>query len=92
MELQLQRVVLTGTTKQVQFSQNAAIYLVKNFTSGDIYVSFNSNLVESKAIKIASGYAQECCINENAMWHKNCNCNSIYVKGTGEVEVQQVWY
>jgi hypothetical protein len=92
MELSLQRVTLTGGAKAVTFNTVCGKWLVKNFTTGDIYVSFDSNLVESKAVKIAAGHGQVIVINEYYDWNDALKSNTIYVKGTGEVEVQQLCY
>lgn len=92
MELSLQRITLTGSIKPVTFNNICGKWLIKNFTSSDIYVSFESNLVESKAVKIASGHGQVIVINEYYSWDDNLKSNTIYIKGTGEVEVQQLCY
>lgn len=92
MQLQLKRVTLTGTTQAVSFDTRCGKYLVKNFSSNDLYVSFDSNLVEANSIKIAAGNGQVCLINEHYDWSEEVKTNTIYVKGTGEIEVQQLCY
>ncbi len=92
MELSLQRITLTGAVKPVKFNTICCKWLIKNFSSGDIYVSFDSNLVESKAVKIASGHGQVIVINEYYNWDDDQKSDTIYIKGTGEVEVQQLCY
>ena len=92
MELQVKRINLTGAVKGVEFARACRKYLVKNFTNSDIYVSFESNLDETKAVKIAAGYAQAIVINENYAWSNEVLNKTIYIKGTGEVEVQQLCY
>lgn len=92
MELQVKRINLTGEVTGVEFARECRKYLVKNFTNSDIYVSYNSNLDETNSIKIAAGYAQVIVINENYAWSKEVLNKTIYIKGTGEVEVQQLCY
>lgn len=92
MKLNLKRVTLSGSTEAVTFDNICRKYLVKNFTSGDIYVSFDSNLVEDNSIKIAAGMGQVCLINEHYERSLAVRTNTIYIKGSGEVEVQQLCY
>ncbi len=92
MELSLKRITLTGAITPVTFNHKCGKWLVKNFSSADIYVSFESNLVESKAVRIASGHGQAIVINEYYDWNDDLKSNTIYIKGTGEVEVQQLCY
>lgn len=92
MQLNLKRVTLSGATAAVTFNNKCGKYLVKNFTSGNIYVSFDSNLVEANSIKIAAGMGQVCLINEYYDWSQEVKTNTIYIKGSGEVEVQQLCY
>ena len=90
--MQVKRITLTGATKEVAFDTLCGKWLVKNFTSGSIYVSYDANLVEANAIKIASGYGQVIVNNEYRDWDDKTKSNKIYIKGTGEVEVQQLCY
>lgn len=90
--LQVKRVTLIGITQAVEFDTVCGKWLVKNFTSGDIYVSLNEPLVEANAIKIASGYGQVITTNEHFAWSDDYKSKKIYVKGTGEIEVQQLCY
>ena len=92
MELSLQRITLTGGIKAVTFDTVCGKWLVKNFTTGDIYASFDSNVIENKSVRIASGHGQVIVINEYYDWNDNLKSKTIYLKGTGEVEVQQLCY
>lgn len=80
------RETLTGTEKAITFTASSSKYIVKNYTSSDIYVSFYTPFETNNAIKIASGMGQECVINERFY----PSTNVIYVLGTGEVEIQQL--
>lgn len=90
--LNVKRVTLIGVPQAVEFTTVCGKWLVKNFTSGDIYVAFNEDLVESAAVKIASGHGQVIVSNEYYDWNDEYKRNKIYIKGTGEVEVQQLCY
>lgn len=83
----VKRETLAGTSKAISFKVSSPKYLVKNFSSGDIYVSFYSPFETANSIRIASGMGQECVANERY----NPSTNVIYILGTGEVEVQQLW-
>lgn len=83
----VKRVTLTGSVKIVEFVNSSPKYLIKNFSEGDIYVSFYAPFTNNEAIKIASKFGQEVVANERF----NPATNVIYINGTGEVEVQQLW-
>lgn len=55
---QVQRVTLAGKATAVTFPYPSGKYLVKNFSSGDVYVSFESTVAPASSIKITSGYGQ----------------------------------
>lgn len=92
MKLNLKRVTLSGATTALTFNNKCGKYLVKNFTNSAIYVSFESELVEENSIKIAAGMGQVCLINEFYERSQAVKTNTIYIKGSGEVEVQQLCY
>lgn len=85
------RETLNGEIIKITFPSASGRWLVKNFSNNDIFVSFNENVDEATSIKIASNMYQICIINERngAGQEKR---DSIYIKGTGEVEVQQLWW
>lgn len=89
---QVQRVTLSGTATAVTFSYPSGKYLVKNYSSGDIYVSFESTCNPATSIRIVSGYGQVCEINERGGAAGQEKVKAIYLNGTGEVEVQQLWF
>jgi len=82
MKLNIIRKEISGK-EPFEFSLHKAEYIVKNFTSGDVYVSFEADAPDSESIKIPSMLGQLCTNVTN-------ESNTVYVKGTGEVEVQQV--
>ena len=88
---QVQTVTLTtGTPTEVTFEKWSGRYLVKNFSDGDIYVSFSADITNQ--IRIASGMGQVCIINERNGAQGQEKANSIFIEGNGDVEVQQLWY
>ena len=89
---QVQRVALSGTAAAVTFPNPSGKYLVKNYSSGDIYISFESTCNPATSIRIVSGYGQVCEINERGGAAGQEKAKTIYVNGTGEVEVQQLWF
>lgn len=88
----VQRVQLTGGVSSLEFATYGGQYLVKNFSYGDIYVSFEESVSEDTSIKIKSGYAQLCIINERDGANGQAKAKTVYIRGTGEVEVQQLWF
>lgn len=93
MKEQVKRVTLAGSTfEEVAFDTICGKYLVKNFTNGDIYVSFASDATTNNAIKIPKDYAQICIANEFVAKSDAFKSTKIYIKGTGEVEVQQLCF
>ena len=89
----VKRVALTGEAMTVTFSGSfSGQYLVKNFSQGDIYVSFGLPIDTQTSIKIPTMCGQRCVINENGGANGQVKVNSIYIQGSGEVEVQQLWF
>ena len=89
---QVKRVQLTGGVTALNFENYGGQYLVKNFSGGDIYVSFEETVSNDTSIKISNGFAQRCVINERDGMAGQSKANTIYLKGVGEVEVQQLWF
>ena len=92
MKQQVLRKTLTGGWTEFAFANNARRFFVKNFTAGNIFVSFENGTAENQSFKIANGVGEEVAISY-AEAGKNPFAyfvNKIYVKGTGEVEVQQI--
>lgn len=93
MKQQIKRITLSGSDFQtIEFDHSAGKYFVKNFSDGDIYVSFDENVTENEAIKIPANYYQIVIANEYFGSNNYYRSNKIYVKGTGEVEVQQLCF
>lgn len=90
MKQSVKRLTLTGEWTEFVFDKNAKYYYVKNFTEDDIFVSFEENDQEDESFKIKSGVGEEVSISSYALEVPAYLTNKIYVKGTGEVEVQQL--
>lgn len=90
--IQLKRINLTGEITEITFEYQSGKYLVKNFSNRDIFVSFEKQFDETKAIKIASGNGQVCFITEIYSQKDQAETKTLYIKGTGEIEVQQLWF
>ena len=93
MKQQIERVTLTGTDfEEIEFTHICGKYMVKNFSDGDIYVSFDEDATEDNSVKIPAGYYQVVIANEYRGGLDIYKTKTIYIKGTGEVEVQQLCY
>ena len=90
MKQSVKRVILTGNWQAVTFEKKAKHYFVKNFSDNDIFVSFAENDSEDTSFKIKSGFGEEVAITFYQVDNKFYKTNVIYVKGTGEVEIQQL--
>ena len=90
MKQQIKRLNVSSQA-QIKFRYQAKSYFVKNYTSGDIYVSFEevTNSDYSECYKITSGIAEEVYIARTGISNKYLT-DTIYIYGNGEVEVQQL--
>lgn len=85
------RKTLTGSAEDFEFTGlNVRKFLVKNFSDGNIFVSYGT-ATDLDGIKIPSLTAQVIVANE-ACALDNEGTDKISVYGTGEVEVQALWY
>lgn len=88
MKQAVKRKTLTGNWEAFSFPKKARSFFVKNFTDGDIFVSFENNDSEDESFKIAKGLAEQIEITQNGFEKDEYYSSAIYVKGAGEVEVQ----
>lgn len=86
----VKRVTLTGDWTAIQFDDKVKNYFVKNFSSNAIYVSFEANDTEDTSFKISAGIGERVAINQSNLEMVGYKTDTIYVKGTGEVEIQQM--
>lgn len=102
---EIKRVTLSGTGfEEISFEKPAERYLIKNFTEGDIYVSSKADATTDDSCKVPKGYGQvfEVPVMEtgSVAYHaiKGAgrfvpdSITKLYLKGTGEVEVQQLCF
>ena len=84
----VKRVTLAGGWTEITFNGQARYFFVKNYSDSDIYVSFEENDTEATSVKIASKMAEEVAPTFKYTGRTELNASKIYIKGTGEVEVQ----
>ena len=89
--MKIKRVTLNGTKTAITFDTKCSKWLVKNFSEDFIYAAYDQNATEAESAKIASGCGQVVIENEYLGGDAHLT-DTIYVTGTGEVEVQQLCY
>lgn len=80
---------------KIEFPYPASKFLVKNFSSGRIWVNFQEDTSTAEDyIVIAAGMGQVVVINERGDGAGSPKSDFIMVaaEGEGEVEVQALWY
>ena len=93
MKQQVKRVNLNGGITKVSFDHICGEYLVKNFSDSDVYVSYENNTPDNEAVKIPPKSYQIVVVNYYLGGLETFKQKDIYLKGTGEVEVQQLcWH
>lgn len=90
MKQALLRKVLTGDWEEFTFSKKGRFYLVKNLSEGDIFVSFENEDLEEESFKIKAGETEKVAISWDSIDREIYYVKSLYVKGTGEVEVRSL--
>jgi len=88
MKQQVVRKTIAGSWTEFKFAVKSRAFFVKNFTSGDIYVSFANDDDQDGAFKIKTGMGEEIYIASPRQ--DGYYVDAVYVKGTGEVEVQAI--
>ena len=86
------RKTLTGAWEPFTFDVRSKSFFVKNFSESEIYVSFENNDEENESIKILPDMGEICFINAGYTLNGIYFVDTIYVKGTGEVEVEAIEY
>lgn len=87
---QVIRQTLSGGWTAFTFDVKSKSFAVKNFSDGPIYVSFVDGEEENASIKILDGMAEVCYITSLYDLAGSYFRDTIYVKGTGEVEVEAI--
>lgn len=82
MTTMIRKTIDSGETEEFAFDVKSCVFLVKNMSEGNIYVSFGSNPgTTDEMILIPPGSWQRAvCLNENGALR---SCSSVYVKASG---------
>ena len=96
-ELMVRRYDFDGEEEEpikIEFPYPASKFLVKNFSSGLIWVTFQEDASTEDYITIAPGMGQVVVINERGDGAGSPKSGFIMVEAqdVGEVEVQALWY
>ena len=89
MKQQVIRKTLTGDWEAFTFTYDGYSFFVKNYTNSAIFVSFAENDEEDESFKIFAGCGEEIFINKGIV-SPALYAKTLYIKGTGEVEVQEL--
>ena len=84
------RKTLIGEWEPFTFDVKSRSFCVKNFSDGPCYVSFVDDDETSESIKISSGMAEVCYITMLQNLANSFARDTIYVYGTGEIEVEAI--
>lgn len=90
--MNVKRITLTGAKSQVAFGEISNKWLVKNLSENDVFVSFDADAAENAMIKIPKGMGQVVVDNEIFENNRGFGHTTIYLQGTGEIEVQQLCF
>jgi hypothetical protein len=90
MKQAVQRKTLDGNWTPFTFDFASVRFFVKNFSNGAIFVSFENNDSENESVKIMSMMAENLAVCFNGNNYSDFGVKNIYVKGSGEVEVQAI--
>lgn len=82
------RQTLSGSSTAFEFPVKGTKFLVKNLSDQDCFVNFEDITNEDECILIPKQTAQVVLMNESSRF----GFDTLYVKGTGLVEVQVVSY
>ena len=80
------RKTLTGSLTPFTFDVKACSFLIVNFSDANAYISFEDGVEDSECLKVPPKCSRPCFYNLNSGYYTE----TIYVKGTGEVEVQPI--
>ena len=84
MKQKVLRQTLTGSFTPFTFDVASCAFFVKNFSDDDALVTLEEGVPEAECWKIPSMMAEEVYYNKNIGYYPKI----IYVKATGEVEVE----
>lgn len=72
------------------FGFKSKVFRVKNFSEDPMYVAFDASADQAQSIKIPAGGYEDCAANGVLCYMDGVE--SIFVTGSGEVEVRPMWY
>ena len=82
------RKTLTGDWSEFSFPDRGRLFYVKNFSENPCYVSFVQPASEQTSFLVSPGMGEEVCASyQKRPWPYGMYF-AIYVKGTGDIEVQ----
>lgn len=84
------RKTLIGDWEPFTFDVKSKSFCVKNFSDSPCYVSFVDDDEENESIKIREYMAEVCYITSLYNLAGSFFKDTIYVKGTGEIEVEAI--
>lgn len=90
MKQAVKRKTLTGDWEAFTFPAKGRQFLVKNFSDAAALVTFLNDGKDDEAIKIAAGNNETVAISFVTLERRDQMVDTIYVKGTGEIEVQSL--
>lgn len=88
-KMKVKRITLNGSKTAITFDTKCSKWLIKNFSADFIYAAYDENATLEESAKIASNYGQVVLENEYLGGDAHLT-DTIYVTGTGEIEVQQL--
>ena len=87
MKLNVLTKTLTGEQEAFEFGSKSNRYVVKNFTESAVFVAFDPDSTSTDgSVKIPAGMGQYVECQGTAPF----GTDTVYVTGTGDVEVQQL--
>lgn len=87
MKQAVKRKTLTGSWEAFTFPARGRTFTVKNLSETTALVSFLNDGVEDEAIKIAAGATEIVAISFDPIARREQLTDTVFVKGTGEIEV-----
>ena len=60
----VRKTLVASTTTDFEFDISADEFMIKNFTSGDIYVAYDDTFDKDKSVCISSGFGENFTVNE----------------------------
>lgn len=91
-DMRVKRRTLNNETMAFEFDEYSPDYLVKNLGSSPILASFSEEITNDNSVKILEKQSEVIYINGSDRATANTERNVVYVLGSGEVEVRQLWH